>query len=764
MTIPRHLAGFFYVLIASLPLALYAQTTPSKPEVPAVSGEAVLKLPAFTVVAETTSRYQADEATSATRVRTSLFNSSATVSVLTPQFLKDTGPSKVLDALKYVPGIAESTQPVGGDRMSIRGFQTDGQIMDGFVRSGPYNHLEPYLINSVEVVKGPNAILNPSGQPGGTVNYVSKKADFRNHGEVIMQSGQFDANKAMFDVNRVLNENVAVRILGTATHDRGFYGNPNHSYNLMPSLTARWGSTQSLTLQAIFQKTDRTFVGGVPISPVASPTTITTELWPGIAGNTKLYHDDNNPRNERGQHYQLLYSGRLSDRLSVRVAGHFLNDGHDAIQYSNNPATVGGQPVLSAASINPYTGYFDPAQFWGGAPAFVATPAPAPSDIFNRSSFSDFTTTKQYDFQNDYAYELEGERVSSTTTVGFSWLKNQADYKNGNFSLPAYNILLPLVYVQPVDNGVSNEGKRTTSVTQFYLAENISFLDDHVILTGGISSSDYRSDTTSVTKNDRLAVSQTELFPSYGLVVKPTPDLSLYYGHSESALMNPPDVGSTNPLLQIGTQWEAGLRYRFFKKKATIMAGYFDISQSNVSVPNPANLLFPAPVPPLPGLFSDRTARGWEFSLNMEVNDEVSLVANYTTFRNRDINGSPIRGTAEKSGALWMQYTASKSSPWAGFGAGLGISYLGERAGDTQTGFAQASVIAGNPVIKQPTFILPSFARVDLALSYRFDRRWSVYALVENILDEAYLAGSLNRNSVVVGIPCNFKASVTYSF
>jgi iron complex outermembrane receptor protein len=759
----RSAVGFCFPL-ACIPLAGFAQLSPANPEAPGSQKEETVILPAFTVNVGATSRYQADEATSAARVRTNLFNSSSTISVLTPEFLRDTGPSKVLDALKYVPGIAESTQPVGGDRMAIRGFQTDGQIMDGFVRSGPYNHLEPYLINSVEIVKGPNAILNPSGQPGGTVNYVSKKADFHNHGEVIMQLGQYDANKVMLDVNRVLNKNVALRVVGAAVHDQGYYDNPNRSYNLMPSLTMRWGQTQSLTLQAIIQKTDRTFVGGVPISPSASPANITTALWPGITGDRKVYADANNPRDERGQHYQLLYSGRINDRLSVRVAGHFLNEGHDAIQYSNNSANVDGKPVLTAAYINPYTGIFDPTQFWGGAPGFISTPAPTPSNIFNRGSFSDFTTTKQYDFQNDYAYEIKGERYTSTTTVGYSWVKNVADYKNGNFTIPAYNILDPLVYVQPVDNGVSNLGKRKTSVTQLYFAENISLFADRVILTGGVSNNEYSSRVASVSKNGVKSVKQTELFPSYGIVVKPTDDLSLYYGHSESAAMNPPDVGSTNPLLQIGQQWEAGIRYRFLNKKATITAGYFDVSQSNVSVPNPANLLFPAPVPPLPGILSDRTAKGWEFSLNMEVSEQLSIVANYTNFRNRDVNGSPIRGTAEKSGAIWAKYTAPKTSGWAGFGAGLGISHSGLRAGDTQTGFAQASVIAGKPVIKLPTFYLPSYVRADLALSYRVDERWSVYAMVENLLDKNYLAGSLNRNSVVVGIPRNIKASVTYSF
>lgn len=764
MNLSLRFAGVLRLLFACAPLAAFAQNLSETPATATDQDEEVVNLTAFMVSAGATSRYQADEATSAARVRTNLFNSSSSVNVLTPEFLKDTGPSKVIDSLKYVPGIAESTQPVGGDRMAIRGFQTDGQIMDGFARSGPYNHLEPYLINSVEIVKGPNAILNPSGQPGGTVNYVSKKAGFRNQGEMIVQLGQYDANKAMFDVNRVVSKNVAVRVVGAATRDRGYYGNPHHSYHLMPSLTARWGATHTLTVQAIIQKTDRTFVGGVPISPLASPTNITTELWPGVEGDDKLYDDDNNPRNERGQHYQVLYSGRLTDQLSVRVAGHFLNDGHDAIQYTNNPANVDGKPVTSAAYINPYTGYYDPTQYWGGAPNFTATPAPVPGNIFNRASFSDFTDTKQYDFQNDYAYEIKGTAASSTTTVGFSWLQNRADYTNGNYTIPAYNILEPVVYVEPVDNGVSNKGKRKTSVTQIYLAENLALLSDRLVLTGGLSNNVYRSRVNSVTKNGVKTADQTELFPSYGLVVKPLPDLAVYYGHSQSAAMSPPDVGSTNPLLQQGKQWEAGLRYRFLQKKATFVAGYFDVSQSNVSVPNPANLLFPAPVPPLPGLLSDRRAHGWEFSLNMEVNDEISLVANYTTFRNRDINGSPIRGTAEKSGAVWAQYTAPKSSNLAGLGVGVGVSHSGERAGDTQSGFAQASVIAGTPVIKQPTFILPAYTRVDLALSYRLSNRWSMHAFVENVLNTTYLAGSLNRNSVVVGIPRSIKADLTYSF
>ena len=174
----------FRVLLGLLPVVAFGQTTATKsddattaevktielsPEAAPSAEEKVIELNPFVVVGEPPTRYQAAEATSATRIAVDLFASSSTINVLTPAFIKDINPIKAIDSLKYVSGIAESTQPVGGDRIQVRGFQTDGQVLDGFARIGPYNHLETYLLDSVEVVKGPNAILNPSGQPGGTV-------------------------------------------------------------------------------------------------------------------------------------------------------------------------------------------------------------------------------------------------------------------------------------------------------------------------------------------------------------------------------------------------------------------------------------------------------------------------------------------------------------------------------------------------------------------------------------------------------------------
>ena len=91
-------------------------------------------------------------------------------------------------------------------------------------------------------------------------------------------------------------------------------------------------------------------------------------------------------------------------------------------------------------------------------------------------------------------------------------------------------------------------------------------------------------------------------------------------------------------------------------KKVYATVSYYDITQNNFSVPNPANLVVPAPVPPLPPLFMDRKAHGWEFETTAALTSNLSLIANYTTYKNRNPFGQVFRDVAEQSGAIWAAY------------------------------------------------------------------------------------------------------------
>src|SRR5215213_7550939 len=162
MNLPRIILTLALVLApASLSVA---QTAPSTPPA-AASDSDIVELPAFTVSSERANAYRATDSMSAARIRTKLIDTAASVNVITSDFLKDISAASLFDATQYVSGIGNGRLAGGSgilDRQTIRGYENDGRTIDNF-NSGFQANLDPLLYERVEIVKGPNAILAPTG-------------------------------------------------------------------------------------------------------------------------------------------------------------------------------------------------------------------------------------------------------------------------------------------------------------------------------------------------------------------------------------------------------------------------------------------------------------------------------------------------------------------------------------------------------------------------------------------------------------------------
>ncbi|KXU35342.1 hypothetical protein AXK11_06725 [Cephaloticoccus primus] len=132
----------------------------------------------FEVSVNQPARYQADEAASGGRIRAQVMGTPSTVTVLTNEFLQDVGGSRIVDAALYVAGVSEATFPNGLDAVNIRGFQSQGRRIDGFSTFAQAN-FDPAVIERMEIIMGPDALLSPTGVPGGTINLVSKPPNSR---------------------------------------------------------------------------------------------------------------------------------------------------------------------------------------------------------------------------------------------------------------------------------------------------------------------------------------------------------------------------------------------------------------------------------------------------------------------------------------------------------------------------------------------------------------------------------------------------------
>jgi iron complex outermembrane recepter protein len=699
-------------------------------------------------------------------VRVDVFDAPQSISIITRELIEDVGADRILDAAKYVSGLTESTFPTSADRTTVRGFQIDGTTVDGFAAVNQTANLDPILAERLEVVKGPNAILAPTGVAGGTVNLVTRKPKFRDFGSVYLQLGQYDANRAELDVNRVFGsaQRFAFRLLLARQDSHGYVGNDKRNTTVMPMLSMRTATGAQLTLQfEYFDFFTQTFIG-VPVDPSSSSTN-DVRILRGIARN--LNHWDDDFRVDERKELRTFFNAPLSDSINMRLAVRYAEINTNFTQELPGLVMTSSPANTSGGAINPRTGLYEPGLIFGPAPGFAPLPAPTPARTLPRAGQWFRYRGPAFNFQNDYVHQFRNEYIEATTLGGFAYTYNKESRTN------FVATTAPINYDAPVRStytlGVMNTRTISTiNSQQLYVAETAKFLAGRLALSGSYSYNNFdlavADRLTAVVANQRTIANVDTQLRSYGVVIKPVSTVAFYAGYSESAsTLGASVIAAGGPPLQTGKQTEYGVRFEGFQKRLLATLAYFKIDQSNFSIPNPGNLTVPPPVPLLPMLLADRVAQGWEFEVRATLTSQFSVIGNFTDFTNRDPNNVPFRGTAEKSWALLAHYRFEKHAALRGISTSLGLEHLGRRPGDAPGGITAAST-ATNVIPNQPTFWLPEHTLLNLMVQYPVHRDWSVQLNINNLLDKDYFAAAISRTQIMVGTPRNARIRVGYKF
>ena len=112
------------------------------------------------------------------------------------------------------------------DYIVLRGF-SDGSLsntfLDGLKLMGDANSysslvIDPYFLESIEVVKGPASVLYGRASPGGLVSLTSKRPEFESSGQVRLGVGNNAQRSAAFDLTGPLDDErrLAYRLTGLA--------------------------------------------------------------------------------------------------------------------------------------------------------------------------------------------------------------------------------------------------------------------------------------------------------------------------------------------------------------------------------------------------------------------------------------------------------------------------------------------------------------------------------------------------------------------
>lgn len=164
--------------------------------------------------------------------------------------------------LDGVPGV-NTNYDMRGEGVYIRGFQADsGDIYRDGVRESGQVRRSTANVERIEILKGPGAVLYGRGSGGGVINLVSKQARFDAKSSVTLRAGSWDNYGGTIDINRVVNNHVAVRLTADREQAHSFRsGIRNRNEMISPSILVdtrtglRW--TGQYTYDNVWRRPDR---------------------------------------------------------------------------------------------------------------------------------------------------------------------------------------------------------------------------------------------------------------------------------------------------------------------------------------------------------------------------------------------------------------------------------------------------------------------------------------------------------------------------
>ncbi len=490
------------------------------------------------------------------------------LTVLTPRFIADSGSIKVEDALRYVSGVSNSDRTSRGESYVIRGFATGNLLRDGEIFNTP---TDSALIERVEVIKGPAAIIYGTADPSGLVNIIQKQPGYR--AETIFEGtyGEYGTYRGMIDVNQPIATSGALRAAARvifSQYKEGF-PRPNEERDrwlIAPALRLDYG--KNTTLEARFNYAEE----NGRLNRIQTPFLNTGEGGSVFArGFVPVRRDftfvtPNDDWDHRDEGVSLRLVQHLGKDTTLQLA--FVQSQIDATQYFN----LGNGRIQANSS----------GQFFAGNNFMVVEPRQTDHRGVSmkllhelRLGKTDHKISLGYrdNRDTDYAYAYYDSRVSANTpplliadasgpyAVSFPGAPRTLFDRNEPF---ATNLT----------GTTPNTNPNPVRVTSGYLSDYITLINNRLNLLLGAHFVDIKTQ-----KKDSFA-------PQVGVVYQVIEGLNLYALSSESFRPNGPQ-STVNPALgffdpEQGRGLEAGLKFNTFGGRLSGTLAAYEIERKNI--------------------------------------------------------------------------------------------------------------------------------------------------------------------------------------
>lgn len=623
--------------------------TPSRFTLCALAGAITLALHAPAFAEESTIVVTGAEQGSALPAWTNSATKSAVAESKTPQVITTLSApeidkrhaNSVNEILRYAPGV--STEVRGNtsymSEYKIRGFTVDQEFYNGLQL--PYNvtgntkaRIDPLLIDSVDILKGPSSVLYGGGSPGGLVNIQSKKPQREARAELGFNTGNRNLKEGYLDsTGQIANSDWNYRLLGKATeNDDQPHTTRYENYLVAPSVTWQPDSKTRLTLDALAQNS--------PSLTPSNPLPI-AYLRSTYAGKRDYAGDEWSGFKQRQWMLGYSFEHEFDSGWGFnQKARYFDVDTHQRSVY----ATGTGSEVYQLNRFA-YTTDEDLQSF----------------NIDNQVT----KTVALGDWQHHLLAGFDYQKLNSHFHYRYASTTPGMDMRNPDYSQISESAL-----------GLYTAQKNRLSYQQngYYLQDQVEF--GGLNLLASLRYDDYRSVTTNYLQNgDKAWVSQDRVTKRLGALYAFDNGISPFISYSEGfAPVSPQgtlvakDVKPTT-----SKQVEGGVKYLLADYATTFTASVFNIRQKNVVTSDPGFLNYRQT--------GEVESKGAELSAISRPTDNLTLIANYAYTHAINTEDDKFKGkrptqVPENAFNLWGDYTF-ENTPLKGLMLGAGARYTG---------------------------------------------------------------------------------------
>jgi catecholate siderophore receptor len=575
-----------------------------------------------------------------------------TITVIPKAMMEQQGATTLADVLRNVPGLTivagEGGAPAG-DNLTMRGFSARNDVFVDGVRDISPQSRDPFNMEQVEVVKGPQSAFTGRGSTGGSINLVSKAPTVNPAMQVGVSFGNAGLKRGTADLNtplRVLGERTGFR-LNLLAHDAGVPGRDvveNQRWGAAPTLAFGLGSATRFSLGYFHLQQDNIPDYGIP--------------W--VTANHNVLADLRDrpapvPR-------ETFYGQVARDKEDLRTHQATAKFEHDF----NDSFTLRNQLRYADSTRDSIT----------TAPRFASPD----NTVINRNGPAWLTDDKVWDNQADLRANLSTGGIRHSLVSGFNYThEHNMRWARTVAGAPTTTLLNP----NPNDpfNGTITlnplPGDATGATTAFY-AFDTARVGQKIELIGGLRAERFAVDGVNVNQNPLERVDKM-LSGRAGVVFKPKQSGSIYFSYGTS--LNPSLEGLTyqpaDATLEPEKTYnaEVGSKWELFGDRLLLSGALFRVTKTNARTPgiNPDD-------PPVV-LDGEQIVKGVEIGLAGNVTRQWSVYSAYT-FLDSEIKatntpaelGNEFSNAPRNSFNAWTSY----AFPWR-VTLGGGIRYVGKR-------------------------------------------------------------------------------------